>query len=453
METLKLDPVASPGTVSRTSGDDAEAVVESLTQDARGVARINGKTTFVEGALPGERVRFLYLRRRSRYDTGKALEIVEPSPDRVEAPCPHFGTCGGCTLQQLSNNAQLRSKERILADTLRHLGQVQPNRWLEPVIGPTTGYRRRARLGVRLVPKKGGVLVGFRERRRSFITPLADCLTLDPRLAAVLPGLPGLVAGLSRPDRVPQIEMSAGDDTVAIVLRHLQPLTKKDIARLRDFAINRGIGVYVQPRDPTSVRPLWPEAGVALTYRLPAFAATLSFGVTDFVQVNAAINRDLVQRAVNMLEVEENDRVADLFCGVGNFSLPLARRAARVIGYEADTALVQRARDNAASNGITNVTFEVADLYDGSGATSRENIRCDKLLLDPPRGGAMVSLKALPSNDLPRRIVYVSCNPATLARDSEYLVHRLGYCLEAAGVADMFPHTSHVESVALYVRS
>ena len=448
-----LDPVASGGAVSRIAGDDAEAVVESLTQDARGVARVNGKTTFVEDALPGERVRFRYLRRRSRYDTGKALEIIEPSPDRVEAPCAHFGTCGGCTLQQLSSDAQLRSKERILADTLRHLGRVQPAHWLEPIAGPTTGYRRRARLGVRLVPKKGGVLVGFRERRRSFITPLTECLTLDPRLAAVLPALPGLVAGLSRPDRVPQIELSAGDDAAAIVLRHLQPLTEDDIARLRNFAIDREIGVYVQPRDPRSARPLWPEAGVPLTYRLPAFAATLGFGVTDFVQVNAAINRELVQRAVNMLEIEESDRVADLYCGVGNFSLPLARRAARVIGYEADTALVQRAQDNAALNGIGNVAFEIADLYDESGMSSRESIRCDKLLVDPPRGGAMVSLKALPPNALPRRIVYVSCNPATLARDSEYLVHRLGYCLEAAGVADMFPHTSHVESVALYVRS
>lgn len=451
-DSVVPSPASSP-VVSRIATGDAEAVIESLTQDARGVARVDGKTTFIEGALPGERVRFRYLRRRSRYDTGTTLEIVEPSRDRVEAPCPHFGTCGGCTLQQLSSGAQLRSKERILADTLRHLGRMQPTRWLEPIMGPTTGYRRRARLGVRFVPKKGGVLVGFRERRRSFITPLADCLTLDPRLAAVLPGLPGMVGGLSRPDRVPQIEMSAGDDAAAIVLRHLQPLTTSDIERLRDFAIDHQIGVYVQPHDPTSVRPLWPEAGVALTYRLPAFATTLGFGVTDFVQVNAAINRDLVQRAVSMLEVEESDRVADLFCGVGNFSLPLARRAARVVGYEADTALVQRARDNAASNGITNVTFELADLYQESGVSSWEGIRCDKLLLDPPRGGAMTCLKALPPSDLPRRIVYVSCNPATLARDSEYLVHRFGYRLEAAGVADMFPHTSHVESVALYVRS
>lgn len=432
---------------------DAEAVIESLTQDARGVARINGKATFIEGALPGERVRFRYLQRRPRYDTGIAIEIIEPGGDRVDAPCAHFGTCGGCTLQQLSGGAQLRWKARILGDTLRRLGRVQPVRWLAPIAGPTDGYRRRARLGVRLVPGRGGVLVGFRERRRSFITSLSDCLTLDPRLAALLPVLPDLVAGLSRPDRVPQIEMSAGDDTVAIALRHLEPLTSGDTARLRDFAVERTIGLYLQSRDPVNVQPLWPEAGVALTYRLPEFATTLSFGVTDFVQVNAAINRELVQRAVNMLEVAPSDRVVDLFCGVGNFSLPLARRAARVVGYEADVTLVQRARENAASNGIANVAFAVADLYDESSAAAWNGARCDKLLLDPPRAGAMTALKALPPNDLPRRIAYVSCNPATLARDSEYLVHRLGYCLDSAGVADMFPHTSHVESVALYVRS
>ncbi|HEX9812859.1 MAG TPA: 23S rRNA (uracil(1939)-C(5))-methyltransferase RlmD [Burkholderiales bacterium] len=437
---------------SPAANGEGEATIESLTQDARGVARIDGKTTFIEGALPGERVRFRYARRRSRYDTGTAIEIVVPSPDRVAAPCPHFGTCGGCTLQQLSSDAQLRSKARVLAESLRRLGRVQPTAWLAPIAGPTTGYRRRARLGVRLVPKMGGVLVGFRERRRSFIAPLADCLTLDPRLAALLPVLPNLVAGLSRPDRVPQIEMSAGDDAAAIVLRHLEPLTANDMARLRDFAAERDIGLYLQPRDSASVRPLWPEAGVALTYRLPAFAVTLSFGVTDFVQVNAAVNRDLVRRAVDLLDVAATDRVVDLFCGVGNFSLALARRAARVAGYEADTVLARRARENAAANGIVNAEFEIANLYDKSGAAPWVGGGCDKLLLDPPRAGAMAALKALPPNDLPGRIVYVSCNPATLARDSEYLVHRLGYRLEAAGVADMFPHTSHVESMVLFVR-
>jgi len=433
------------------ASNEAEATIESLTQDARGVARIDGKATFIDGALPGERVRFKYLQRRSRYDDGAMLAIVEPSPDRVTAPCPHFGTCGGCTLQHLSSDAQLRAKTRILAETLRHIGRVEPTRWLAPITGPTAGYRRRARLGARLVPKKGGVLVGFRERRRSFITPLAECLTLDPRLAALLPGLSGLVAGLSRPNRIPQIELSAGDDAVTMILRHLEPLTAGDRERLCQFAIAKDVALYHQPGDPSTATPLWPDAGVELSYRLPEFDITFGFGATDFIQVNAAINRALVQQAVAMLEVSTTDRVVDLFCGIGNFTLPLARRAARVVGYEADDGLVQRARQNAVCNGIDNADFEVANLYDKTGTGSWTGRGCDKLLLDPPRGGAVAALKALPPTDLPRRIVYVSCNPATLARDSDYLVNQLGYRLEAAGIADMFPHTSHVESLALFV--
>jgi 23S rRNA (uracil1939-C5)-methyltransferase len=433
------------------AGNFDVATVQSLSHDARGVARIDGKAIFVQRALPGERVRFRYLKRRARYDAAAALEILEPSPDRVAARCPHFGTCGGCTLQHMASAAQLREKERILADTLRHLGRVQPERWLAPILGPTEGYRRRARLGVRQVPKKGGVLVGFREYRRSFITPLAECLTLDPRLAALLPALPALIGGLSRPDRVPQVEVSAGDDAAAMILRHLEPLTADDAERLRRFAVDHEIGLFQQAGALTTVKPLWPEAGVDLTYRLPAFDTTLGFGATDFIQVNAAVNRALVQRAVDLLEVAPTDRVVDLFCGLGNFTLPLARRAANVAGYEADNALVRRAQENASRNGIDNTEFHAVDLCDQVGCAPFASERYDKLLVDPPRSGAMQVVKAIQPSNRPPRIVYISCNPATLARDSEYLVHHLGYRLAAAGIADMFPHTSHVESMALFV--
>lgn len=437
------------GTMQR--GDVAIAEVQSLTHDARGVAHIAGKTVFIEGALPGERVRFRYHNKRPRYDTATVLEVLEASPDRVAAPCRYFGVCGGCTLQHLAAPAQVVAKQQVLSETLEHVGRVRPGNWLPPISGPATGYRRRARLGVRLVPKKGGVLVGFRERRRSYITPLDACLTLDPRLSALLPALREAIAALSRPDRVPQIETAAGDDACALVFRHLEPLTSGDLERLRAFAAEHRVGVYLQPGGPETVHPLWPNPAPELTYTLPAFDLRLAFGPTDFVQVHAAVNRQLVERAVALLDLAPGDRVLDLFCGLGNFTLALARRAGQVTGYEGDAGLVQRARDNARRNGLENAAFHAADLYATEGSALPAEARCDKLLLDPPRAGAMEAIKALPAGG-PKRIVYISCNPATLARDSEYLVRGLGYRLEAAGIADMFPHTSHVESIALYVR-
>lgn len=435
-------------------GDTAVATVESLTHDARGVVRIGGKATFVEGALPGERVRFRYRDRRARFDTGVAVEVLDPSPDRVPPPCGYFGVCGGCTLQQLGVPAQVRAKERLLAETLRHLGRIQPDVWLPAVEGPGFGYRRRARLGVRFVEKKGGVIVGFREHRHSFITPLASCLTLDARLSSLLLELHDIIRKLSCPNRIPQVEIAVGDDAGAIVFRHLERLTPDDLAHLRGFAMNGGLGVYLQSGGPETVRPLWPEAGTALTYGLPAFGLTLAFGPTDFVQVNALVNRVLVERAVSLLDPGPGERVLDLFCGLGNFTLPLARRAGEVVGCESDALLVGRGRENARRNAVENADFQVTDLCGADVDALWRRARCDKLLLDPPRAGAMEVIKSLLRvADRPRRIVYVSCNPATLARDGEYLVHVLGYRLEAAGVADMFPHTSHIESIALFVRA
>lgn len=441
-----LAPMSAPG------GDAAVALVDSLTHDGRGVARIGGKTTFIEGALPGERVRFRYHDKRPRYDTGATLEVLAPSPDRTVPPCRSYGVCGGCSLQHLAAPAQIRAKQQILAETLQHVGRVQPAVWLPPIQGPAFGYRRRARLGVRLVPKKGGVLVGFRERRRSFIAPLETCLTLDPRLAALLPKLRELVSGLSRPDRVPQIEVSAGDATCAAVFRHLHPFCGDDLTRLRAFAEAEGVACYLQPGNLETVHPLWPMPVPALTYGLPDFDVQLAFAPTDFIQINAQVNRELVGAAVRLLDLAPTDRVLDLFCGLGNFTLALARRAGQVVGIEADAGLVERGRQNARRNGLANAEFAAADLY-GAGVAGMLAARpVDKVLLDPPRAGAIEAIKALPAEG-PARIVYVSCNPATLARDSEYLVSVLGYRLEAAGIADMFPQTSHVESIALYVRA
>ena len=441
-----------PFRVAAADGDTAVARVESLTHDARGVARVHGKATFIEGALPGEEVRFRYLKRRARFDSGGLVDVLEPSPERVMPPCRHFGTCGGCTLQHLAPHGQIEAKQRVLSETLQHLGRVRPARWLAAITGPTAGYRRRARLGVRFVPKKGGALVGFRERRRSFVTPLDACVTLDPRLSALLPALRSVAAGLSRADRLPQIEVAAGDEVCAAIFRHLEPLTPADLDRLRAFADEQATSVYLQPGGPETIQAFSPDPAPELSYSLPAFDVSFVFEPRDFIQVNSAVNRALVESAVTLLDLTPSDRVLDLFCGLGNFTLPLARRAAFVVGYEADAILVRRGMQNARRNRLNNVEFRVADLFGAAVSDVWDHGRCQKVLLDPPRAGAIEIFKALPA-DPPRRIVYVSCNPATLARDSEYLVNARGYRLEAVGVADMFPHTSHIESIALFART
>ena len=435
-------------------GDVAIADVESLNYDGRGVARIDGKVTFIEGALPGERVQFRYHNKRPSFDTGAVQAVLSASPDRVSPPCPHFGVCGGCSLQHLAPAAQIAALQHVLAETLAHVGRVQPERWLAPLAGPAHGYRRRARLGVRNVPKKGGVLVGFREKRRSFITPLDTCVTLDARVNDLLPALRELIAGLSIPDRLPQIEVACGDDVVTLVFRHLRPLTEADRERLTTFAHTHAVQVYLQAEGPESATPLAPSSPRTLQYRLPEYDVTLSFQPTDFIQVNGAVNRQLVRQALTLLDLKPSDRVLDLFCGLGNFTLAAARTAARVIGMEAEAGLVERARGNAAANGIANAEFTVADLYAANLLLPRftEEGAPFKLLLDPPRAGAIEVLKCLAPQQ-PQRVVYVSCNPATLARDAEYLVNAAGYRFEAAGVADMFPHTSHVESIALFTRA
>ena len=429
----------------------ATADVESLNYDARGVARIDGKATFIDGALPGETVRFRRLDLRRRHDSGVLVEVLRPSPDRIDAVCPHFGRCGGCSLQHLRPEAQITAKQRILADALQHIGRVQPESWLAPLAGPIWRYRRRARLGVRWVEKKGGVLVGFRERRRSLITPLDTCPVLDERAMILLPHLKRIVEALSCPHRIPQIELSAGDDALAMVFRHLVPLTERDRASLSRFAHDHGVHVLLQGGGVDSIEPLSPALPPALSYRIPDFDVELAFGPVDFVQVNSAMNRLMVSRALELLAPSANERVLDLFCGLGNFTLPLARRSARVLGIEVDEALVAAAGRNARQNAISNVEFRRADLYAEQQEAPWADFRADKLLLDPPRAGAMQVIKRL-RPPLPARIVYVSCYASTLARDAAHLVTELGYEFKTAGVMDMFPHTSHVESIALFVR-
>jgi 23S rRNA (uracil1939-C5)-methyltransferase len=421
--------------------------VESLDAEGRGVARnAEGKVVFVEGALPGERVSCQRVTGKRKFDVARVTSVLEASGSRRQPQCPHFGLCGGCATQHADSRTQMAAKQRWLEDNLERIGKVRAETLLPIIYGAEWGYRRRARLSVRYVPSRGGVLVGFRERRSSFIAQMNECHVLAPRVSALIPELKALVERLSVRARVPQIELAAGDNATALVFRHLEPLTDADVAFLRDFAREHSIHVWVQAGGPETARPLEPATS-ELYYELPEFGVRIGFRPTDFTQVNYEVNRVLVARAVRLLDPQPGERVADLFCGLGNFSLPLARRGAAVVGFEGNRKLVERARDNASANRIV-AQFEVADLFKtGIGAFGP----FAKILLDPPREGAIDLVKALPA-DWPRRMVYVSCDPATLARDAAVLVQTKGFRLAAAGVVNMFPHTAHVESIALFER-
>ncbi len=429
-----------------------EALIESLDHEGRGVAHVEGKAIFVEGALPGERVAYSSFRRKPTFENAQATAILRPSSQRVVPPCPHFGICGGCSMQHLEPAAQTAAKQRVLEDALWHIARLRPETVLPPISGASWGYRHRARLSVRRVPKKGGVLVGFHEKRSSYVAVMDSCPVLPPRVSDLIPALKVLVEGMTTPDRLPQVEVAVGDDQTVLVLRHLEPLTPGDQDRLCAFADRHGIVWYLQPGGPDTAALFHPAEASALSYRLPDFGVELRFRPTDFTQVNHGVNRMLVRRALALLQPQPGERVADMFCGLGNFTLPIARSGATVVGIEGSAALVARARDNAALNGLDGrCEFAVANLFEAT-EESLGALGCfDRMLVDPPREGAIALVKAL-GEDGPRRIVYVSCSPATLARDAAVLVHEKGYRLRGAGIASMFPNTSHVESIAMFER-
>jgi 23S rRNA (uracil1939-C5)-methyltransferase len=426
--------------------------VLSLAQDGHGVVRCDGKVVFVQGALPGETVEFQRWRRKPSYDLANLTHVVRESSARVVPRCRHYERCGGCSLQHLDPRAQVAMKQRSLEDNLARIGKVQPEMLLAPIHGPYWGYRQRARLSVRGAPRKGGALVGFRERRAHLVVDMDSCEVLPERISALIPALRDLVSGLAIGDRIPQIEVAVGEHAAALVLRVLDPLVDADLALVLAFSLRHRLDIYVQPAGPESVQPLDRTNVRPLTYCLPEFDLTLRFEPTDFTQVNFDVNRVLVRRAVALLEPGPDLRVADLFCGVGNFSLAIARRGARVEAVDAGVDLLARGAENAGRNGLAHcVRFLAADLIEAPAAVLAQLGRVDRMLLDPPRDGASTLVHAL-DMDGPERIVYVSCNPATLARDAGTLVHDKGYRLSAVGVVNMFPHTSHIESIALFIR-
>jgi 23S rRNA (uracil1939-C5)-methyltransferase len=426
-------------------------VVESLDLEGRGIAHDKGKAIFIEGALPGERVTYVTFKRKPNYEMAAADALLSESAQRVVPLCPHFGVCGGCSMQHIEPAAQVAAKQRVLEDTLWHIGRIRPEQVLPPVHGPAWAYRQRARLSVRHVAKKGGVLVGFHEKRSSFVADMTSCAVLPERISRLLPELRALISALSIRDRLPQIEVALGATVDVLVLRILEPLDRADEVRLRTFSTEHHVQFYLQTKGPDTAQPFFPTE-TNLYYELPEFALRFPFSPTEFTQVNADINRILVRRAVALLAPQTGERIADFFCGLGNFTLPLARRGAQAIGIEGSRALIERARQNAQLNGLSATTeFLVADLFEATRASIAGLGRLDKILLDPPREGAIAIVKALPRTGADR-IVYVSCNPATLARDASVLVREQGYRLRAAGVVNMFPHTAHVESIALFAR-
>lgn len=439
--------------------------IESLDHAGQGIARDSGKTIFVEGALPGELVSWLSYRRKPSFEQARVTEVHRAASARVAPRCPHFGVCGGCSLQHADPTLQVATKQRVLEDNLRHIGNVHPSSIYAPIAGPAWHYRFRARLSVRLVPKKGGVLVGFHERRSSYIADMTSCSTLPKHVSDLLLPLRALFAGMSAPDRLPQLEVAVGEhptttgmlDTV-FLLRHMDPLTDADLAMLQAFGAQHQVRWFLQSGGPATVKPLAETESPLLQYRIPNYGLTLQFAPTEFTQVNPAINHALVTKAMRLLNAQPGERIADMFCGLGNFTLPIAHSGAVVVGVEGSEALVQRAAENAALNGLSDTTsFFAANLFLDCQPIWERLGKLDRMLIDPPRDGAQSLVQALPDANAPRgnaphTIVYVSCNPATLARDADILVNTKGYEMLGAGIANMFPHTAHVESIATFRR-
>lgn len=440
--------------------------IVALDMEARGVGRqpnnedgTPGKVVFVEGALPGEQVRYASYRVKTKFEQATMIERLRTSGSRVEPACPVYDQCGGCSMQHLDMRAQIAVKQRVLEDNLSRFAKLHPDLIYRPIHGPSDGYRFRARLTVRHVASSGGVLVGFHERKSSYIVDMESCEILPRHVSVLLRPLRDLVGALSIFDRLPQIELAIGEGVTALVLRVLEPINANDETLLREFADRHGVQFWLQPKGPDSAYPFYP-VDRELVYVLPEYDIRMPFRPTDFTQVNHQINRVLVHRALRLLEPSRTDRVLDLFCGIGNFTLPLARISGSVMGIEGSETLTRRAKDNAVANRLgARTSFESRNLFDLTADDLVALGPFDKYLIDPPREGALAVAKALAELHqqgrdalLPKRIVYVSCNPSTLARDAGLLVHEAGYHLRGAGVVNMFPHTSHVESIAMFER-
>lgn len=427
-----------------------KATVKTLSHEGRGVASIDGKTVFIEGALPEEVVSFKYSKRHRKFDEGQLVEVLEGSENRIEPLCPHFAQCGGCSLQHMSATAQILFKQQVLLEQLEHFGNVKPNRLLAPIMGPSYQYRTRARLGVKYVEKKGKMLVGFREKDPRYLADLEHCSILHPKIGNLLEPLKKVISQLSVFQSVPQIEVAIGDKEGVLVFRHLKSFTEADKKILEQFGRENELAIYLQPEGISSIHPLLSLEEGTLSYHLPDFELNFKFRPTDFTQINTEINKKMVKLAIELLELNSNDCVLDLFCGLGNFTLPIATLVSKVIGVEGSEEMVKQARLNASLNNITNTIFYAHDLQSMNEPLWAKDAY-NKVLLDPPRAGALECLPTFAKMDI-KRIVYVSCNPATLARDIGECVKKYGYTLEAVGVLDMFPQTSHVESMALLIK-
>lgn len=427
--------------------------IDSLSHEGRGVGKIDGKTVFVDGALPDEEVDMLYTYQRSKFDEGRMVEVIQASQDRVEPPCSHYSVCGGCSMQHLSSDAQIRHKQAILKEQLAHFAQTQPQQWLEPLQADLLGYRRKARLGVRYVFKKEKTLVGFREKYSNFLADIDSCPVLLAKVSELIVPLSELIDSLQGRQFIPQIEVASGDDGVALIVRHLKPMVESDRASWVVFGQQHQLAIYLQSKGPKTVHRIWPvdDESVGLSYRLDDFNVELKQQPLDFAQVNGSINQKMVPLAIELLEVQKDDYVLDLFCGLGNFTIPLATQAKYVVGVEGSEEMVERGKENARHNHLDNVEFHQADLTSDLRELEWNQRQYQKILIDPARSGALEVINNIVKFNA-QKIVYVSCNPATLARDTGELV-KAGYRLSKAGVMDMFPHTTHVESIALFEKS
>ena len=428
-------------------------IIESLDHEGRGIAHADGKVIFIEGALTGERVTYSSYRKKNNFEQAQVEKILKQSFMRVQPKCPVFGVCGGCSMQHLDARAQVDVKQRVLEDNLQRIGKVKPEVILPAIYGQPWGYRQRARLSVRHVLKKGKTLVGFREKNGKYVADMQHCEILTPKIAALLPLLGELNEKFTRRDIIPQIEVAVGEHVDVLVLRILDALTPADEALIREFADAHQVQIWTQTKGPETVKPFYPPDAPQLSYSLPEFGITMPFAPTEFTQVNSDMNRLMVGRAMRLLDPQPGERIADFFCGLGNFTLPIARSGAQVTGIEGSDALVKRAIQNAAHNGLSgNTTFRMMNLFEMAESVLAGLGKMDKWLVDPPRDGAIELMKSISDETAPRRIVYVSCSPATLARDAEVLVHVKGYQLKKAGVMNMFPQTSHVESIAVFAK-